>query len=254
MAERIRQQWRGLTVRYLGEGEADDLLQELFVRIYTHRGELRDAVHLDRFVRQVWNQRVVDHWRRRRVREERAVRLDTAAPTAARPASADPASDTLRDEFLGEIDRSTLLSAEQKLMLKLRILDGLCLEEAARVLGQNVATTETWYYRALERLRLKIALSVYRERPGDFQEDFSDPQRAALGLLMRALSVKQIARGLGMRVPQVQELLAPVLKTLCQIATAEWRHFLNPFLKGKSAPARLGLMESELWAATLIGD
>lgn len=229
LAQRIQHQWRGLTVRYVGEAEADDLLQEVFVRVYTQREELRDPAHLDRFVRQVWNQRVVDHWRRRRVREEGAVQVQAAEPASGLRAATGPVSDVLRGELVGEIDRSALLNAEQKLILKLHILDGLSLAEVARVLQQNAATTETWYYRALELLRLHIALSAYHERQGDFQEHLSDPQRAALGLLMRDLSVKQIARELGMRVPQVQELLAPALKTLCQVATAEWRHFLGSF-------------------------
>jgi RNA polymerase sigma-70 factor (ECF subfamily) len=229
LAEQFRQQLRQLTVRYVGEGEADDLLQEVFVRVYTHREELRDPAHLDHFVRQVWNQRVVDHWRHRRVRDKVMVPPERAEPASYQPTHTDPAKDALRAELLGEIDRSGLLSAEQKLLLKLHLFDGLSLAAVARVLQRNAATTETWYYRAQELLRLQVALNAYRERPGDFRGHFSDQQRAALGLLTRGLSLKKIARELGMKVPQVQELLAPVLRTLCQVATAEWRHFLSAF-------------------------
>jgi RNA polymerase sigma-70 factor (ECF subfamily) len=229
LAQRIRQQWRRLTVGRVGEADADDLLQEVFVRVYTHREELQDLAHLDRFVRQVWNQRVVDHWRRGQVRKESVVQPQPEESASSQPADTDPATEALRGELLGEMDRCALLSPEQKLLLKLRFLDGLTLSEVARVLQQSVPSAQTNYYRALEPLRLHVALSAYRESPADFQEHLSDQQRAALGLLARGLSVKKIARELGMKVPQVQELLAPALKTLCQTATAEWHNFLRPF-------------------------
>lgn len=229
LARRLHQHWRGLTVRSVGEGEADDLLQEVFVRVYTHRDTLRDPAHLSRFVRRVWNQRVVDHWRRLGVRargaeDMRAIELEPSPQT-----NPDPAHHALRSELIGEIDQSSLLGAEQKLILKLHIFDELSLAEVARVLQRNAASVETWYYRALELLRLDIALSAYRDRRGDLQEHFSEQQRAALDFLTQGLSEKNIARRLGMRVPEVQELLAPALKTLCHVALGEWRQILSTF-------------------------
>jgi RNA polymerase sigma-70 factor (ECF subfamily) len=229
LAQRIQRQWRQRTVQSVGEGEADDVLQEVFVRVYTHRQEIRDLAHLDSFVGRVWNQRVVDNWRRRGVRERGAARMQAMEPASSKPTSPDPASDALRSELLEQIDRSALLSAEQKLVLKLHILDGLSLAEVARVLQQNAATAQTGYYRALEILRLHIALSGYRARAGDFREQLSEQQRAALDLLSQGLSLKKTARKLGMKVPEVQELLAPALKTLCQVATAECRKIFGGF-------------------------
>ncbi|MCP5518850.1 MAG: RNA polymerase sigma factor [Verrucomicrobiales bacterium] len=229
LAQQIRRQWRPLSVRYVGEGEADDVLQEVFVRVYTHREEILDTAHLDTLVRRVWNQRVVDHWRRRQVRDRHMLRFHSAEPTSAPPPYLDPASETIRHELLGQIGKCALLSDEQKLILTLRIVDGLSNVEVSRILEENADTVETWYYRAVERLRLEIALSAYREDPYGFATSLSHQQRAALDLLSQGASAKAIAHRMKITVPQVRELLAPALQSLCEAAVARWREYLRGF-------------------------
>lgn len=248
----VRQRFLHRTIQAVGESEADDLLQEVFVRVYTHRDQICDATHLTRFVWQVWNQRVVDWSRRQKIRARTTKRSMTgetvdsarsdgdtqvlpgtthssASPDSVLQAETDPARRLMLDELRRLLDRSVLLTTEQKLTMVLHVSDGHSFPAIARALQRSVATTETWYYRALESLRLEFALEAYHERPTDFVGVLSDQQQAALGHLLTGLSTKKTARLLGMRVPQLRRTLAQAVTTLAQTAVADWHEILNGF-------------------------
>jgi len=229
LARQLRQELLGLTVRSVGEAAADDILQEVFIRVYTHRRELRDAAHLHYFVRQVWNQRVVDHWRRAGTRARGAEEIQAGGMAPPPPSGPDPAGQVLRDEFTGVIDRSALLAADQKLILKLHIFDGMALAEVAHLLGRDAASVQTRYYRALDLLRVDVALSAWRDGRRGLPGRFPEQARTALDLLAQGLSEKEVARRLGGRVPEARALLGPALKALCDEALAEWRNFFHSF-------------------------
>jgi len=231
LANAIRARWGGKTELAVGRSDADDILQEVFVRIFSHLDRITDAGHLERFIAKVWRQRVIE-WHRQRSK------ISLVAPSSLPPdvhhnepgfadlAAVDKGSDPRRraisEELRRTLERTAPLSAEQRLIVALHVFEACTFAEIAGLLQQKLKTIETWYRRAVGLVGQQLALDVYRSRPADFEAVLSDAQKQALQHLLRGLPLKKTAQALRLRVPELAHLLAPAWEILGRAAQADW--------------------------------
>ena len=127
---------------------ADDLVQDVLVRMYEAWPRVGAAPDLTRYSRRVLVNRYLDH-RRRPSRREHVV--DTVPDDAA-------------PEGGGHDDREALLQAlrdvppGQRAVLVLRYFDDLSVEQTAAVLGTSAGTVKSQTSRGLTALRAALAL------------------------------------------------------------------------------------------------
>lgn len=230
-ANSLRARWGRRTVQAVGQRDTDDILQEVFVRIFSHLDHVTDVSHLERLVGRIWHQRIVD-WYRQRSREVlRGPRPvppsdDRPASTVCEVADADlgigVGRQVISEELRGTLERSTLLTAEQRLIVALHVMDELTFSAIADLLKHDVKTIETWYRRAIEILAQQLALDAYRERVAEFEAVLSERQKQALNHLLGGLPIRKTAKALGLRVPELGRLLAPAWEVLGRAAKADW--------------------------------
>jgi len=128
-------------------GDAEDLAQDTFVRLfrcrYRRRAGARFTTFLFALARHAW----LDGLRRRR-RRERIAEAVAGAPPAPPPSAARRARDRL--DVRWALER---LPEKMRLPLVMQIFQGLTLEEIAAALGAPVGTVKSRIFHALERLR-----------------------------------------------------------------------------------------------------
>lgn len=231
LANAIRARWGGKTELAVGRSDTDDILQEVFLRIFSHLDRITDAGHLERFVAKVWRQRVFE-WHRQRSKIS-LVALSSAPPddhghgrsspdVPEAGERSDPRRRAISEELRRTLERTAPLSAEQRLIVALHVFEACTFAEIAGLLQQNVKTVETWYRRAVALVAQQLALDVYRHRPADFEAVLSDAQKQALQHLLRGLPLKKTAQVLRLRVPERAHLLAPAWEILGHAAQADW--------------------------------
>ena len=71
---------RGFFARHAGEGEADDLVQETFLRVYRHLDSLEEADRLAPWIGRIARNVLADHERARREATTDGSELEPAAP------------------------------------------------------------------------------------------------------------------------------------------------------------------------------
>ena len=236
LASAMRAALRAKTVERISESEADDVLQDVFVRVYGNLEKIQDAAHLENFVWHVWRQRTVDWYRKRKetsgeqwspkeVGEEDAA---DAQPGLAQPdTEPDPERLAVLDEFRGQLHDSVWLSDNEKMVVARHVLDSLTFRRIARLLQKEEKQVEGVYYRALQALRKEMGLKEYRQAPSQFRDLLSEQQREALDHLLAGMSEKKTAKRLGLRVPELAELLAPAYEVLGKAAEEEWEKILD---------------------------
>jgi len=128
--------------------DADDILQDVFVKLHTRLGTLRDEDRLTSWLYQVTRNAVVDHLRSRR----------TSAPASAeRSAEADTAGDDAfrqTAQFLRE--RMESLPEKYRNALLLTEVEGLTQREAASRLGLSLSGAKSRVQRGREMLRAQL--------------------------------------------------------------------------------------------------
>lgn len=142
----------GLAWNALGDGaEAEEVAQEVFLRLYRRLATIESEEHLVAWLRRVTGQRVVDAVRRRRP----ALPLD-ALPEPAQP-PAEPAGEP--EPLLGRRLRRLVrrLPAEQRMALLLRYQEEMAPREIAAALDLPVNTVKSRVQRALATLRRQLA-------------------------------------------------------------------------------------------------
>jgi RNA polymerase sigma-70 factor (ECF subfamily) len=169
LIRRYQSQVYGLAVHYLGDAEeARDVAQEIFVRVYQHLHTCREA---DRFL--PWMIRIarnacVDRIRSIRARPpaadlpiEAAVEVEASGPTP----DAAWAEDARRRLLHRALQAMTELNRE---VIVLKEIQGLSLEEIARLLGIPVGTVKSRANRArIELAKHVLALTAEpRVEPG----------------------------------------------------------------------------------------
>lgn len=139
-----------LALRFLRDrGQAEEVAQDVFIRLYQHGGDIESAAHLRHWLRQVTVRRSVDAWRTRRRRPE-LVLLEAPVPCRA-PSPGDVLLQAQLRELVGR------LPAASRLVMVLRYQEGLRPREIAQTLNIPVNTVKSRINRSVNWLRARVA-------------------------------------------------------------------------------------------------
>jgi RNA polymerase sigma-70 factor (ECF subfamily) len=151
---------RSVSVRILrDEGEAEDLVQELFLFIYRGTASYDDAKSSARsWIVQMTYRRAISRWRYLNARGHyRNAELDCchSAPESVVALTYDSSIEALlgRDGLKKVMEE---LTAEQHETLRLHFYEGYTLAEIGKKLGQSPGNVRHHYYRGLEKLRKQV--------------------------------------------------------------------------------------------------
>lgn len=130
--------------------DAEDLVQETFVRLYRYRRRYRPAARFTTFLYTLARHAWIDGLRRLRTRER--VALGLKEQLEVRGATAPPASLVRLDveEALLELDERL------RIVVVLNLLQGLTYKEVSDVLGLPVGTVKSRMFAALHELRRRL--------------------------------------------------------------------------------------------------
>jgi RNA polymerase sigma-70 factor (ECF subfamily) len=137
--------FRFIRARVEDDASAEDILQEVFLRIHSRMDSLADSSRLDSWVYQIARHAVIDHYRRRRELVEIPETLVDEAMIE-EPDEADILASSLREmvEALPEPYRQALLLTEYQ---------GLTQTELAEQLGISLSGAKSRVQRARQRIK-----------------------------------------------------------------------------------------------------
>ncbi len=143
------------------EVEADTITQDTFVQAYTHLAKFEQRSELETWLTRIAINRARDLLRRRkfvslftRSNDDESEEL-AYEPADERP---DPERETMSVQLRGAIARAEAgLSAQQKLIFRLRHYENLSLEEIADHLGLRSGTVRAHLFRAVHKVRKELA-------------------------------------------------------------------------------------------------
>jgi RNA polymerase sigma-70 factor (ECF subfamily) len=140
--------------------EAEDLTQEIFLRLYRNLRKYRGDVPLSAWALRLSRNLCIDNYRRAR-REGRWTRLPEAV-LADLPATSNPEAETARREKLQVVYSAlALLPEELSEVVVVRDLQGWTFEESAAYLGIPMGTLKS----RLHRARLRLTEAVRAQTP-----------------------------------------------------------------------------------------
>jgi RNA polymerase sigma-70 factor, ECF subfamily len=148
---------RFLSASHLSRSDAEDLLQECWMRIHHSRHTYCSTEPVLPWIFAIARHTRLDGYRRRRRRDSREV-LVANPPESIAPTS--PMLAIEPDQLLQLLD--SLPESQREVILMLKFL-GMSLEEVARATSSTVGAIKQKAHRAYEKLRL--TLSVEGERP-----------------------------------------------------------------------------------------
>ncbi len=140
---------RFFLVQFLSRGDADDLLQETWLRIHEVRHTYRAGEPVLPWLYAIARHIRVDHYRkasRRAAREEGLERM----PEAAAPPAAPDASASLEALLAG-------LPESQREVIEMLKVEGMSLEDVARATSSSVGSVKQKAHRAYEKLRERLS-------------------------------------------------------------------------------------------------
>jgi RNA polymerase sigma-70 factor, ECF subfamily len=188
--------WRELRAplaRFIGRRVADpqdaeDVLQEVLLRIHRHSDELASADRIAAWVHRIARNAIVDHYRRRAAHPELPAGAAEDLEDGADGSLDEPASEALRRELAAclrpLVDR---LPEKHRDALVLTEFEGLTQIEAARRLGISVSGAKARVQRARAQLRALLldcchveldrrgGITEYRARTGSCERCRTDP-------------------------------------------------------------------------------
>jgi RNA polymerase sigma-70 factor (ECF subfamily) len=129
---------------------AEDLAQDVFVRLWRHLAEFESAATLAGWLRRVAVNAVIDHWRKEDARRRRlqALREHPLARLALGPSSR-----LESHEALDLVDAALeQLPAKLRSVLALRTAEGMAYDELAEVLGTSASAVRSRLFRARREL------------------------------------------------------------------------------------------------------
>jgi RNA polymerase sigma-70 factor (ECF subfamily) len=143
------------------ESEADGITQDTFVQAYTSLARFQGRSELETWLTRIAINRSRDSLRRRRFVSLFTFRNDEEAgepilePVDERP---DPEREMLSSQLRAAILKAERkLSAQQKLIFRLRHYENLALEEIAEHLGLRSGTVRAHLFRAIHKVREELA-------------------------------------------------------------------------------------------------
>jgi RNA polymerase sigma-70 factor (ECF subfamily) len=152
----------GIVQRAMGPGaDAEDVTQDIFLRVFARIHTLRDPDALGSFVLSVALRVIKWQLRQRRVRRILNLTDDGHVPEGSNPGLDSEAREALR-KFYGLMEQ---LPVNQRTVFSLRQIEGMDLQEIADAVGVSRATVKRRLSRARDRLinkiRLDSALKAY---------------------------------------------------------------------------------------------
>ncbi|HVS31573.1 MAG TPA: sigma-70 family RNA polymerase sigma factor [Thermoanaerobaculia bacterium] len=142
------------------ESEADTITQDTFVQAYTKLGAFEGRCELETWLTRIAINRCRDYLRRRRFvslfsRNEDGHEEMVIEPVDERP---DPERQFMAWELRRAIRKAEgLLSAQQKIIFRLRHYQNLSLEDIAGHLGLQAATVRVHLFRAVQKIRKQLS-------------------------------------------------------------------------------------------------
>ncbi len=124
----------------------DDILQEVYLRIHTHIGTLRDCARLQAWVYQIARNAVIDYYRRRRPSAE----LPESLPMPEVDCGEGDVECELMASLASMVDE---LPDKYRQALKLTLYEGLTQQEVADRLGISLSGAKSRVQRAREKLK-----------------------------------------------------------------------------------------------------
>lgn len=148
-AKRLRPRLTALATRICGADCADDAVQDTFMRLWDMRDRLDEYRSLDAFATVVCRNVSLDSVRARRPQTS----LEDAADLAASRATAADAAIETADAELTMERVMAMLSSGQRAVLELRHVEGLEIDEIARVTASTEAAVRVALCRARQRVK-----------------------------------------------------------------------------------------------------
>lgn len=141
--------------RRLGAGtDAEDLAQEVFVRLYRYRGRYVRSAKFTTFLYTLARHTWADHWRRAKRRERIQERAEEEGPRA------DDAAAARAGRALDAQQALALLPEKLRMVLVMSLYQGLKYSEIAEALRIPEGTVKSRVFLALRRLR-----EIYHDEP-----------------------------------------------------------------------------------------
>jgi RNA polymerase sigma-70 factor (ECF subfamily) len=141
---------------------AEDLTQDVFIRLWRHLDEIQSASLLPGWVRRVAANTVIDHWRKDEARERRMrfLREHPVARRVVRPSSRMESREAM-DLVQAALDE---LPVKLRSVLLLRTREDLSYEEVAEMLGLSVHAVRSRLFRA----RQELLVALGRKKAADY--------------------------------------------------------------------------------------
>jgi RNA polymerase sigma-70 factor (ECF subfamily) len=130
--------------------DADDLVQDVFLRVIRHLGTLRDSERLEAWLFQIARNALRDALRARQRRDGRTDALEIDLPAEAEPADVRAAEAELAPCLTAMIGR---LAEPYRTAIELTSIQGVTQTEAARRAGMSVSGMKSRVQRARDQLR-----------------------------------------------------------------------------------------------------
>ncbi len=136
---------RSFTLRQVSDPDAaDDILQDVYLKIHAHIGDLRDTERLESWIFQVTRNAIADHYRRSRPQAPLPDAL--AAPVEEEP-------DTASELAASIVDMLRCLPPKYRQALELTDLQGLSQADLAARLNISLSGAKSRVQRAREKLK-----------------------------------------------------------------------------------------------------
>jgi RNA polymerase sigma-70 factor (ECF subfamily) len=151
-----------LALRIVGDvAEAEDVLQQAYLRAWRRRGALRDPVAARAWIYGIVRSAASNRarGRRRRARYEVLGETDEVQRAAASLAAEDPSPEQQAELLqLGEVVMRVIgqLGDKHRVVLLLRVVDGMSYDELSETLGIPVGTVESRLHRARRQLSKEL--------------------------------------------------------------------------------------------------
>jgi len=155
VVERYQRLLYSIAYGMLGDhAEADDAVQEVFIRFFRKADKVRDAEALKSYLARSTTNECIDRLRRAKRRPLVSLEGSGISWTLAEPAGRTP-EDRMRRKELEALIRWALdqLSLRQRRVIVLSLTEGLSYAEIAKVLGCEEVTVRTHLHRARKRLQ-----------------------------------------------------------------------------------------------------
>ncbi len=136
---------RFVLARVSDPAAADDILQDVYLRIHTHIDSVRDCSRLQAWVYQIARNAIIDHYRGRRP----AAELPESVPVVEASCEND-AECELMESLASMIDE---LPIKYRQALRLTVYEGLTQQEVAERLGISLSGAKSRVQRAREKLK-----------------------------------------------------------------------------------------------------